>query len=265
MAKFQLKIDVEPKEIPYLDNYHKRDCADAINRAVNRTFKYTLLFAAASAGYYALYTLFGFTYFLRMQKPLPNINSFIPILAIIIFFFEFVSGTMKKWAIFLQLLFNIIITVVSVMEFQSMIIFPFAVYSIYLHANLMGMLPHYEVISKLKGYPDFVEFSAGDVMEKRSDEDEQTSEEEKPAVTEEKVPEEEKTAVTEEKIPEEEKPAVTEEKIPEKEEKPAVAEEKIPEKEEKPVINEEKAPDAVSDGQRPAKRSGRSGRKKKKH
>ena len=204
MARFKFKMDVEPKDIPALDDRHKRDCADVINRAINKTFKYTLIFSMATAAFYALYTLFSLTYMMRMHKQLPEINGIIPLLAIGIFIFEFISGTMQKWALFIELFLHVAITVISAVMLQTLIILPFAAYGIYLHIDLIGMLPHYNVISKLKGYPDFISLPIGDVIKKVPAEEEASEKipEEKQEIPEEvkEVPEENKA---EEKVPEE--------------------------------------------------------------
>lgn len=203
MARFQFRMDVEPKDIPTLDDRHKRDCADVINRAINKTFKYTLFFSAAAAAFYAVYTLFGFTYLMRMHQQLPAINCIVPLLAIGIFVFEFISGTMQKWALALELLMHVVMAVLSVTQLQTIIILPFAVYGIYLHINLVGMVPHYDVISKLKGYPDFMSLPIGEVIKKaHAEEAAEEVPDEKQEVSEEvkEIPEENKA---EEKVPEE--------------------------------------------------------------
>ncbi len=234
MSRFKFRMDVEPKDIPALDDRHKRDCADVINRAINKTFKYTLIFSMVTAAFFAVYTLFSLTYMMRMHHQLPEINGIVPLLAIGIFVFEFISGTMQKWALALELLMHVIIAVLSAMMIQTLIILPFAIYGMYLHINLVGMVPHYDVISKLKGYPDFISLPIGDVIKKvPAEESAEEIPDEKQEAPEEikKVPEENKA---EEKIPEE-KQEVSEEikKVPEENK----AEEKIPE--EKQEIPEE--------------------------
>lgn len=176
MAKFSLRINVEPQDIPKLDDAHKRDCADAINGAINRTFKYTMIFAAGVGAYFAAYSMFGLTYLLKTQEKLPQINVFIPLTAVAILIFEFISGTMKKWAIVLETLLHIVMAVLSATQYQTMIIFPFAVYGAYLHVTLFSMMPHFKVISELKGYPDFTPLPIGDVIKKKGNEAENSEE-----------------------------------------------------------------------------------------
>lgn len=202
MERFQLKVDVEPKDIPNLDDAHKQDCADAINRAINDTFKYTLIFAAAVCAIYAVYTLFGFTYLLRMGSVLPPIPFALPAFAILIFIFEFISGTMKRWALFLEIIFHAAFIVFAATKLHTAIAAPFAFYGIIQHIKLITLIPHYDVISQLKGYPDFTPLPVGDVIKKKDE----------PEKAENTVTDEEKTENSEEKKESEQKTEISEEK-----------------------------------------------------
>ena len=155
MAKFRFSINVEPKDIPSLDDAHKRDCADALASAVNSTLKYTLIMTGAVMVAYAAYAFFGFIWMLRMQYMLPEIPGFVPVTAIIIFIFEFISGTMKRWALILQLLFHAVMIFAAATSFSSIVTVPFVIYGAILHFKLISLLPWYDVISELPGYPEF--------------------------------------------------------------------------------------------------------------
>ena len=166
MGNFQLKIDVEPNDIPSLDDPHKQDCADAINRIINGTFKYTMIFAFAVMGVYAAYSIFGLVYVLRMGVPLPSISPLIPLFAMFVIIFELVAGTMKRWAIVTEVILHIALMICSVTQIASLLALPFAAYGIYLHIKMMTLIPHYEVISNLKGFPDFTSLPIGEVVKK---------------------------------------------------------------------------------------------------
>ncbi len=166
MDKFRLSINVEPKDIPALDDAHKRDCADAINGVINRTFKYTMILAFSVMAFYGVYTIFGMPYLLRMGRMLPQMSAFVPVIAVVIAVIEVFSGIMKPWAIVIEMLLQAGLIVASALRIPSLIIIPFAVYGIYLHLRQFSMLPFYRVISELKGYPDFTPLPIGEVVKK---------------------------------------------------------------------------------------------------
>ena len=229
MGNFQLKIDVEPKDIPSLDDAHKQDCADAINRAINSTFKFTMIFAFTVIAVFAVYTIFGFTYLLRMNKILPQIPVTLPMTAMAVIIFEFISGIMKRWALAVEILLHAVIVFVSLLHFQTLIAVPFAVYGVFLHLKLLTMVPHYDVISKLKGYPDFTPLPIGDVIKKISPEkisEEKASDNSEAALQEEKKSEKPAEEISAEENspdeavkeqPSEEKNSSEKEELPEKE------------------------------------------------
>lgn len=155
MDRFKLEVDVDIKDIPSLDDAHKRDCADAVNKVISSSFKYTIVFGVASAAFFALYTIFGMFWALRMGSMLPPISPLIPLAAVLIVLFEFVAGTMQKWGIAAEILIFAGITAVSVMTVQSLIFIPFALYGIIEHIKLLKIMPFFKAISELPGYPDF--------------------------------------------------------------------------------------------------------------
>ena len=203
MAGFKLSINVAPKDIPYLDDAHKRDCADAITNAVNSTLKYTLIMSGAIMALFAVYSYFRFIWMLRMGSMLPDVSAFVPIFAVVIFIFEFISGTMKKWALILQLLFHFGLIFASVTSFASIAVVPFAIYGAALHFKLISLLPWHDVISWQPGYPEFTSLPGKDEISlPKKDEDTEKQEE---ASEEKDVPAENQDVTDEkqEEVPEE--------------------------------------------------------------
>ncbi len=155
MGKFRLEINVEPKDIPNLDDSHKRDCADALTGEINRVFKYTMIFAVGVLAFFGAYSLFGFTYLLRMGKILPRLSAFIPVIALAAVIAELFAGSMHKAALIAETALNILLLLISVVHIQSVWIVPFALYGIIGHIKLITLLPIYKVISEQEGYPEF--------------------------------------------------------------------------------------------------------------
>ncbi|MDE5742218.1 MAG: hypothetical protein K2H90_07195 [Oscillospiraceae bacterium] len=172
MGRYKLEIDVDIKDIPSLDDAHKRDCADAVNKAIGSTFKYTIFFGAASAAFFALYTIFGVFWALRMGRMLPPIPPLIPLAAVLIILLEFAAGTMQGWGIAAEIFVLAGMTAVSVTEFQSLIFVPFALYGIFVHIKLFRLMPFFKTISELPGYPDFTPLP---VKEKPKENDDDTA------------------------------------------------------------------------------------------
>lgn len=162
MGKFQLKINVAPEDIPGLDDVHKRDCADVLRGIINSVFKYTLIFSLGVMAFFGVYSLFSLTYLMRMNDILPQMPMFMPILGVVIFFFEFISGTMRKWALIVQILLNIALTVTVAATLQTVWIVPFALYSVGAHFKLLTLLPIHKVLSQQHGYPEFTPLPAKD-------------------------------------------------------------------------------------------------------
>ncbi|MCH5193959.1 MAG: hypothetical protein J1F11_08365 [Oscillospiraceae bacterium] len=172
MASFKLSINVEPKDIPFLDDAHKRDCADAITNAVNSTLKYTLIMTGTVMALFAAYSFFGFIWMMRMDSMLPSVPAFVPVAAAVMFIFEFISGTMKKWALALQLLFHAVMVFAAVTSPASIAVVPFVLYGAVLHVKLLNLLPWYDVISVQPGYPEFTPLPGKDeIILRKKDED----------------------------------------------------------------------------------------------
>lgn len=155
MGRYKLEIDVDIKDIPSLDDAHKRDCADAVNKVISSVFKYTIVFGAASAAFFALYTIFGIFWALRMRSMLPPISPLIPLAAVLIILLEFAAGTMHGWGIAAEVIVLAGMTAAAVTTVQSLIFVPFALYGIAAHIKLFRLMPFFKTISELPGYPDF--------------------------------------------------------------------------------------------------------------
>ncbi len=176
MGKFQLEVNVEPKDIPSLDDAHKRDCADAITGVINRVFKYTLIFSAGVLAFFGAYSLFSLTYMMRMMQKLPQLNLFVPLAAAAIFIMEFVSGTMRKWALVVQAALHILLIFASILTLQSVWIAPFALYGVVIHIKLITFLPFYNAISEQPGFPEFTPLPTKDDIVKKEAASEESGE-----------------------------------------------------------------------------------------
>lgn len=166
MGNFQLKINVTPEDIPGLDDVHKRDCADVLRGIINNVFKYTLIFSLGVMAFFGVYSLFSLTYLMRMNDILPQMPMFMPILGLAVFIFEFISGTMKKWALIVQILLNIALTVTSAATLQTLWLVPFALYSAAVHFKLLKLLPIHKALSQQQGYPEFMSLTVKDEIPK---------------------------------------------------------------------------------------------------
>lgn len=155
MGRFKLEVDVDIKDIPSLDDAHKRDCADAVKKVIDSSFKYTLIFGAVSIAFFALYTIFGIFWTLRMGSMLPPIPPLIMLAAVLMILFEFAAGTMQKWGIAAEMFILAGMVAVSITTVQSLIFVPFALYGLIEHVKLIRITPFYKVLSELPGYPDF--------------------------------------------------------------------------------------------------------------
>ncbi|MBD5137874.1 MAG: hypothetical protein HDT24_00910 [Ruminococcus sp.] len=162
MSKFRFEINVEPKDIPRLDDAHKRDCADALTKVINQVFKYTLIYSAGVMAFFGAYSLFGFTYLMRMEKMLPQINLFIPLLALAVFLLEFIAGTMNKTALIIEVILNILLIFAVIPKLQTVWIAPFALYAVVVHIKLITFIPFHKVISEQPGYPEFTSLPTRD-------------------------------------------------------------------------------------------------------
>ncbi len=155
MSRFRFEINVEPKDIPNLDDSHKRDCADALKNVINHVFKYTLIFSVAVMAFFGLYSLFGFTYLMRMEKMLPQINLFLPLLALAAFILEFIAGTMNKPALVIEVILNILLIFSAILIIPTVWIVPFALYAAVIHIKLITFIPFHRTLSEQAGYPEF--------------------------------------------------------------------------------------------------------------
>lgn len=162
MSKFQFEINVEPKDIPNLDDAHKRDCADALTKVINQVFKYTLIYSIGVMAFFGAYSLFGFTYLMRMEKMLPQISLFIPLLALAAFILEFIAGTMNKTALVIEVILNLLLIFVVIPQLQTVWIAPFSLYAAIIHIKLITFIPFYKVISEQPGYPEFTSLPTRD-------------------------------------------------------------------------------------------------------
>ncbi len=169
MGKFQLQIDVEPKDIPSLDDPHKRDCTDAINGVINHTFKYTLFLSLGVMAFFGAYSLFGFTYLMRMEKVLPQLSIVMPLICLVIFLLEFISGAMHKWAIIAEVLLHTVLVFTVMLKLQTVWIIPFAIYGVIVHMKLLTLIPLYKVLSEQKGFPEFTSLPCKDDITVKND------------------------------------------------------------------------------------------------
>ncbi|MDE6745645.1 MAG: hypothetical protein K2J72_03290 [Oscillospiraceae bacterium] len=178
MSKFRFEINVEPKDIPRLDDAHKRDCADALRMVIEQVFKYTLIYSVGVMAFFGAYSLFGFTYLMRMEKMLPQINLFIPLLALAVFLLEFIAGTMNKAALVIEVILNLALIVAVIPKLQTVWIAPFALYAAVIHIKLITFIPFHKVISEQPGYPEFTSLPTRDeiVIKKEDDAPEENSE-----------------------------------------------------------------------------------------
>ncbi len=177
MSRFRFEINVEPKDIPNLDDSHKRDCADALKKVINHVFKYTIIFSIAVMAFFGLYSLFGFTYLLRMEKMLPQINLFMPLLALAAFILEFIAGTMNKPALVIEVILNVLLIFSAILIIPTVWIAPFALYAAVLHIKLITFIPFHKTLSEQEGYPEFTPLPQKvetDAAEKNSDSEEKT-------------------------------------------------------------------------------------------
>ncbi len=155
MAKFRLTIDVEPKDIPRLDDSHKRDVADVLTSIIERTFKRTLIISIGALAFFAAFSLFSLTFYLRMGTLLPQINVAMPILCVCVFLMEFIAGTMNKPAMIVEILLSAALIFATMLSWPTVWIAPFAFYVMIINLKLLMLLPIHRAISAEPGYPEF--------------------------------------------------------------------------------------------------------------
>lgn len=155
MSKFHFTMDVEPKDIPDLDDAHKRDCVDIMNSIINRTFKHTAIISLAVIAFFGLYLLFDLVFCMRMGERLPLLPLALPFICGAIFIAEFVAGTMNRFAIVIvALLFGALIFV-SLLSISCVWIIPVALYAIVINLRLFTLYPVHKALSAEPGYPEF--------------------------------------------------------------------------------------------------------------
>ncbi|MCM1024545.1 MAG: hypothetical protein NC395_10870 [Prevotella sp.] len=170
MSRFKFEINVEPKDIPSLDDVHKRDCADAIRGSIERVFKYTLVMSIGILAFFGLYSFFGVPYMIRMDKALPQISVILPASALAVFILEFIAGTMNRFALTAEAILHVLLIFISITTVTTIWIAPFALYGTVLHLKLLLMIPFYKVISEQAGYPEFTPLpSPADAAAKKAD------------------------------------------------------------------------------------------------
>lgn len=155
MAKFSFSVNVEPQDIPNLDDQHKRDVNDVLTSIINRTFKRTLIIAVVALAFFAAYSLFSFTYYLRVGALLPSLPLLMPIICTAVVIAEFVAGTMNKAAIIIEILLCLIMAFTFAFSIPTLIFIPFALYAALINFKLLTLVPIHNVISAEPGYPEF--------------------------------------------------------------------------------------------------------------
>ena len=170
--KFQFRINVEPRDIPNLDDVHKRDCADVMNGMINSVFKYMMIFSLAGLALFGVYSFFSFIYLMRTETILPQLPWLLPVFIIAAAVFEFIAGTMQKWALIIEIILNIAVVIVSVSTFLTLLILPFALYAAMLNFKLLTVLPVYRVLSEQPGFPEFTPLPTKDEITLRKTETE---------------------------------------------------------------------------------------------
>lgn len=157
MGRFQLKIDVEPKDIPELDDAHKRDCADALNQKINFALRYTQIFVVIILIFFGGYSLFSFTYLLQTNEMLPQLPWGTAAFAVLVFLGEFPAGMMKLAALIIEIILYVCLafSVILSVSIAAIWVVPFAIFGAILYIGLITLLPIYNVLSKQKGFPEF--------------------------------------------------------------------------------------------------------------
>lgn len=155
MAKFSFTIDVEPQDIPKLDDAHKRDVADVLTSIIERTFKRTLIITIGALAFFGAFSLFSFTFFLRMGTLLPQLPVAMPFICIAAFLIEFVAGTMNKTALIIEVVLCTAMVFTFMLSWPAIWLMPFALYAVIINLKLLTLLPVYKAISAEPGYPEF--------------------------------------------------------------------------------------------------------------
>lgn len=155
MAKFSFSVNVEPKDIPNLDDTHKRDVADVLTSIINRAFKRTLIIAIGSLAFFAAFSLFSFTYYLRMGKLLPQLHFLMPFACGAVVIGAFIAGTMNKPALIIEVILCVAMAFTVILSWPTIWLVPFALYAALLNFKLLTLVPVHKAISAEPGYPEF--------------------------------------------------------------------------------------------------------------
>ena len=155
MAKFSFSVNVEPQDIPQLDDIHKRDVADVLTSIINHAFKRTLIIAIASIAFFAAFSLFSFTFYMRMGTLLPQLPAAMPIICPAVLLVEFIAGTMNKPAIIIEVVLCLAMALTFAFSIPPLILIPFALYAALLNFKLLTLVPIHKAISSEPGYPEF--------------------------------------------------------------------------------------------------------------
>jgi len=155
MAKFSFSVNVEPQDIPTLDDSHKRDVADVLTAIINRTFKRTLIIAIVSIAFFAVFSLFSFTFYMRMGTLLPQLPALMPIVCVAVLIMEFVAGTMNKPALVIEIILCIAMAFTVLLSMPTVWLAPFALYAALINFKLLTLIPVHKAISAEPGYPEF--------------------------------------------------------------------------------------------------------------
>ena len=171
MGKFRFTINVEPEDIPNLDDAHKRDCADVLTSIINSAFRYMVFFSIGVLAFFGAYSLFSFTYFMRMDKLLPQLPVAIPIIGFAVFILSFIAGTMNKPALIIEMLLCAALVMFAITKVQTIWIAPFAAYGVIANLKLLTLTPIHRAISSEPGYPEFTPLPTKDeVVRKKTEE-----------------------------------------------------------------------------------------------
>ena len=156
MAKFSFTIDVEPQDIPKLDDRHKRDVTDVLRAIIERTFKRTLIISIGALAFFAAFSLFSLTFYMRMGTLLPQLPVAMPFLCAAAFLIEFAAGTMNKPALIIEIILCAAMVFTFMLSWATIWLMPFALYAVIINLKLYTLIPIHRAISAEPGYPEFL-------------------------------------------------------------------------------------------------------------
>ena len=155
MEKFSFSVNVEPQDIPHLDDVHKRDVADVLTSIINKAFKRTLIIAIGSLAFFAAFSLFSFTYYLRMGELLPQLHFLMPFACGASVIGAFIAGTMNKPALIIEVILCVLMAFTTMLSWPTVWLVPFALYAALMNFKLLTLVPIHNAISAEPGYPEF--------------------------------------------------------------------------------------------------------------